>query len=452
MSVPGTPRQRKALLLLLLSAVVSIVWSLGIARNSYSGMGAFKAIFYGTRCLMQHRDPYNPAVLQQVYRSEGGSFPSNPADASFFRRSMLICVNLPTSLFLIAPFALLPWRLAALLWMGLNAASLILAAWLIWRIAGRIALKPATLLIGLVLVNSELVLSTGNLAAVVTGLCIVAAWCFVEERFLFVGAVCLAIGLLCKPHDAGLVWLYFLLAGGARRKGAVEALGVVVALALPAMLWNFHAAPHWPQELRANMATLAAHGSVNDPGPDAMTFHSPDPVICLQSPLSLIRDDPRFYNLASYAVCGLLLLTGAVRTLRVPFTRRNAWLALAAIAPLSMLPVYHRTYDAKLLLLAVPACAMLWREGGPRKWLAGVLTTLAIACTSDVPVVFLLTLMNGMKNSRLESPQGKLLTAFVFHPAALALLAMGLFYLWAYVERSRRFAPSPEGGAEDCNG
>jgi len=29
-----------------------------------------------------------------------------------------------------------------------------------------------------------------------------------------------------------------------------------------------------------------------------------------------------------------------------------------------MLVTYHRPFDAKLLLLAVPACAMLWAEGG----------------------------------------------------------------------------------------
>ena len=36
--------------------------------------------------------------------------------------------------------------------------------------------------------------------------------------------MCLAISLMLKPHDAGLVWLYFLLAGGIYRKRALQAL------------------------------------------------------------------------------------------------------------------------------------------------------------------------------------------------------------------------------------
>ncbi len=117
------------------------------------------------------------------------------------------------------------------------------------------------------------------------------------------------------------------------------------------------------QEMRSNLALLSAHGSVNDPGPDSLTFHSADYVISLQGALSLFRDEPHFYNLASYLICGSLLVAGAVRVLMSRFTKENAWIALAAIAALSMLPVYHRGYDAKLLLLTVPACSILWATG-----------------------------------------------------------------------------------------
>jgi hypothetical protein len=398
-------------------------------------MGAFKAVLYGTRCLIQHKDPYNPAVLQQVYASEGGSFPSDPTEAFMFRRAMLVCVNLPTSLLLMAPLAILPWKMAALIWMVLNAAGLLTAAILVWRIAGDYALKPATLLICFMLANAEIVLALGNLAAIVVSLCTIAVWCFMENRFVRVGVICLAVSLALKPHDAGLVWIYLLLAGRATRKWALQAMGVVAALTLPAILWVSYASPQWPQELGANLHTLSAHGSVNDPGPASLTFHSADTVISLQSPFSLIRDEPRFYNLASYITCGLLLLAGAHRVTRSRFTKQNAWFALAAIAPLSMLPVYHRAYDAKLLLLAVPACALLWSEEGRLKWVAGLMTTLAIASTSDVPATILLGFMKAT-NAGLESAWGRTLTALVFHPAPILLLATGCFYLWVYFLRT----------------
>ncbi len=383
---------------------------------------------------MHHSDAYSPPVLQHLYESEGGKFPPNPADAFLFRRAMLVCVNLPTSLFLIVPLAMLPWKAAALIWMLQNVAGLSFSAFLVWNVAEDYALKPATLLICLVLANSELLFGLANLSGLVESLCLVAVCCFLQGRFLRAGILCLGISIALKPQIGGLVWFYFLLAGGAYRKRALQTLVVVAALALPAILWVSEISPQWPQELRANLRTLSARGSVNDPGPESLTFRSADTVISLQSTFSLIRDEPGFYNLASYLTCGLLLLAGAIRTLRSPFTKQNAWFALASVASLSMLPVYHRAYDAKLLLLAVPACALLWREGGRLKWIAGLMTTLAIASTSDVPATILLGLMKGMKD--LNSVQGRLLTAFVFHPAPLILLATGSFYLWVYFRRT----------------
>lgn len=446
MTVCG-PARRKALFCLLLSAAIAVLWGSDTARRSDFGLGAFKAVFYGARCLLHHSDPYNPSILQKVYQEECDRYPQKPTEAILFRRANLICVNLPTALFLVAPFAMLHWRLAALLWFALSSAGFLLAAALIWRVASRYALKPATLLLCLVLANSSILLGVGNLACLTVSLCIIAVWCFMEERFVLVGILCLGIALLLKPHDAGLVWLYFLLAGGVQRRRACLALGVAVTLALPALVWNFRVAPQWPGELRANLAALAARGSVNDPGPDSLTFHSPDYVVCLQAPLSLLYDDARFYNPVSYAICGVLLLVGAARAIRARWTGRTVWLALAAIASLSLLPVYHRTYDAKLLLLAIPACAMLWREGGVRKWLAGVLTTLAILSTSDVPATALLSAMEAVQ-SGLGDAQEKLLTVVVFRPAALTLLAMGIFYLALYI----RATAEEESGAAETRG
>jgi len=439
-------KQRKALVCLLLSAAISVTWGSIIATHFYSGMGSFKAVFYGTRCLIRHSDPYDPAVLPQVYESEGGSFSPVPSEAFLYRRGNMVCVNLPTALFLVAPFAILPWKTAVFFWMVLQAAGLSMAAFLIWLIARDYALKPATLLICLLLANTEIVLALGNLAGIVISLCAIAVWCFVEERFVHCGIICLAISLVLKPHDAGLVWFYFLLAGGVHRKRALQTLGAVAVLALPALLWVTHVCPQWPQELRANLHLLSAHGGVNDPGPESLTFRSADYVISLQSLFSLVRDDPPFYNLASYIVCGLPLFAGAVRVLRSRFTRQNAWLALAAIAALSMLPVYHRAYDAKLLLLMVPACALLWREGGRAKWLAGLMTTLAVLCTADIPATLLLGVMKSTQVV-MDSGGGKLLTALVFHPAPLILLATGAFYLWAFFKRT---AQERRGTADAC--
>ena len=59
----------------------------------------------------------------------------------------------------------------------------------------------------------------GNALGLVISLCLIAVWCIVEERFAAGGVLCLAVCLMIKPHDAALVWLYFLLAGGTYRSG-----------------------------------------------------------------------------------------------------------------------------------------------------------------------------------------------------------------------------------------
>ncbi len=430
-----TSAQRKALLCLFLSGAIFITWGSIIALTSYSGMGAFKAVFYGARCLMQHSDPYNPAVLQHAYEADGGRYSPDPAAAFLFRRAMLVCVNLPTSMLLVAPLALLPLKMASLFWMALNAAGLLLAALLIWRVAEKQALKAATILICILLFNCELVFGLGNLAGIVISLCVIAVWCFLEKRFEYAGVLCLGVSLVIKPHDAAMVWFYFLLAGGVYRKRALQTAVVAAALAVPAVLWVSHVSPEWVHEMRSNLALLSAHGSVNDPGPDSLTFHSADYVISLQSVFSLFSDDPSFYNLASYFICGSLLVAGAIRVLKSRFTKENAWIALAAIAALSMLPVYHRGYDAKLLLLTVPACSLLWATDARLKWAAGLLTAFALLSTADIPSTVLLTIMNSLKMGT-ASILGKVLTVVVFHPAPLVLLATGIFYVWVYFRRT----------------
>jgi hypothetical protein len=109
--------------------------------------------------------------------------------------------------------------------------------------------------------------------------------------------------------------------------------------------------------------------------------------------------------------------------------------ALAAVVPLTMLVTYHRCYDAKLLLLSVPACAMLWAEGAPIRWLGLLVSTVGIVMTGDVPLAVLVVLTN---NLHLASAGifAQMLRVVVTRPASLALLAMSIFYLWVYVSRA----------------
>ena len=362
--------RRIGLCLMLLSTGISLLWGYFVAQTTSGGMADFQAIYYGARCLVHNADPYNEADFLRVYKADGGIFPANPEKSNLLRRAIPVCINLPTALVLAAPFTTLAWGPAHLLWMALTAGCLLFASFLLWELAGNCARGVSLFLICIVLANSEVLFTSGNLAGIAVGLCITAVWCFFKERFVPVGVLCLAASLVIKPHDAGLVWLFFLLGGAPYRKRALATLIVTLALSLPAVLWVSHVAPHWMQELQTNLVATSAHGDIRDPGPTSSGIHELEIVIDLQSVISVFRDDPRVYNSASYLICGTLLLVWAIRTLRSDLMQPRDCLALAVIVPLTMLVSYHRAYDAKFLLLTIPACAMLWAEGGIIAWTA----------------------------------------------------------------------------------
>ena len=339
--------------------------------------------------------------------------------------------------------ALLGWELGHLVWMSLIAACFIVAAYLAWTFGANDAPLMSGSLIGLMLVNGFGQLTSGNSAGIVVSLCVIAVWCFVRERFVYGGVLCLSVGLMLKPHDAGLIWLFFLLAGRTYRKRALQTLLVTVLLYISSIAWASNVAPHWGQELRSNLAISFGPLGQNNPGPSSLSTHTAGMIIDLQTVFSILRDDPHFYDPASYLFCGFLLLAWVLVTLRADLSPSTTWLALAAIAPLSMLATYHRTYDAKIILLSIPACAMLWVEGRITAWLALAVTSAGMILTGDFPLVLLVELTKNLQISGGISE--RILIAVLTRPVPLVLLAMGTFYLWIYF---RRFRTSSQSSAD----
>jgi hypothetical protein len=242
---------------------ISIWWGFSVGQNG-NGWVDFRAVYYGTRCLLLHHNPYKQSELEGVYRAEGGERPSETVAA---HQAVVLYVNVPTTFIVVAPFAMLPWGPAHVLWVMLTAGVFILAALLMWNLGASYAPDVSLFLIFILLVNCESIFVAGNTAGIAVGLCVVAVWCFLRERFVPAGVLCLALSLAIKPHDAGLVWLYFLLAGGVNRKRALQSLCITAALGLAAFLWLSHVAPHWMQDWQSNLATISVPGGINEPGP-----------------------------------------------------------------------------------------------------------------------------------------------------------------------------------------
>ena len=428
-----TKARLDGLYLVLLGSVAFLLLGVALERSAPAPLADFKALYYPSRCLIQQHDPYMESEVRRIYEAEGGN---RPLDSAKTYQIATQNVYPPSALFLMAPVAMLPWGPVHILWIALTAGSFVLASLLIWNLGANYAPIVSGVLIGFLLANSESLLITGNAAGIAISLCVAAVWCFLRERFVPVGIACLAVSLALKPHDAGLVWLYFLLAPGVFRKRALQTLAVTTAISLLAVLWVGHVAPQWMQEWHSNVAAFSVHGGVNDPGPASTGGHGLDMLVSLQTAISVLWDDPRFYNLVSYLICAPLVLAWGFITLRSRPSTRRAWLALAAITALSMLPVYHRQVDARLLLLTVPACAMLWAEGGRIGRLALAVTTAGLVLTGDIPWAIFFGVA-----SKLHLPAtaltGTILMAVQMFPVPLILLAVGVFYLWIYARSGK---------------
>ena len=425
--------RRDGLLLLALGSLTFIFLGIALQSTASPSLVDFRMMYFPARCLIQHCDPYRESDVLRLYRNEAGD---TSLESERVRQVVTRYVYLPTAFTFTLPFAMLPWKTAQLLWTALTLGSLIFASFLTWSFGAQYAPIVSGALIGFLLANSEVLAITGTVAGICISLCVISVWCFLRERFIPAGILCLAVSLLIKPQDVGLIWLYFLLAGGIYRKHALQTLITAVALGFPAVLWSWRVAPNWVAEFRSNMAFYFAPGGINAPGLGSGGAHGLAQVVSLQAIIAVFRDDPRFFNLVSYLISAPLLLVWALTALRSRPPAKSVWLALAAIASLSMLPVYHRVYDTKLLLLTVPACAMLWSQGGRIGKIALVINATAFALTGDLVGALLLAFWGNLHTAtRLSSWIAAVAQIF---PVPLILLVLAVFFLIVFWTRGLR--------------
>jgi hypothetical protein len=434
-------RRREGLYLFLLGSAFFVLFGVALESSAPSSLVDFRMMYYPARCLLEHGDPYDASAVSAVYNKTENAGSLEPERT---RQIVTRFVYPPTAFSFTTLFAALPLPAAKILWLMTTLGSLILASYLIWDFSASYAPIVSGALIGFLLANSEVLAITGTAAGIVVAFCVVSVWCITQEKFVPIGILFLAISLLVKPQDSGFIWLYFLLAGGAYRTRALQSLALTALLGLPAVIWIWHVAPHWLTQLHSNLEFFFAKGGINAPGLDSSGAHGLAKNISLQAVFAVFRDDPGFFNPASYLICAPLLLLWGWAASRMPRSVANTWFALAAISLLSLLPIYHRTYDAKLVLLAVPACAMVWSEGWRIGRLILIFTASAFVLVGDFSNAILLALVGNMHSQIPTFSFGFKIATEVFL-APLTLLFVGMLYLWLTVKSFRNSI----GGAKD---
>ncbi len=442
----------------------------------------FKPVYSSTLCLLEGCDPYDSAQIEQAYLRHGG-------DASDLRPFRPYNANYPPSaLFLTIPLALLAFPVARAIWLSLGIVLFCVAALCTADLcrpdpssgggsAGGPALAAQALLAAFV-ASSTILVMLGQPAMYSISLAVIAAWSFLRRRALVLGVLAFAVSLTLKPHVGALIWLFFLLSPGgnfaassgsaaavtsadapatavSRRRLALFVLAATLLLMTPGMLLAYHhpASAHWTRELRHNLVEIASPGQASNPGPSNDEAGS---IASLQALFALRHHSASFYNPAAYVVFLPLMAAWLYLLLRPsaaalpdgssPSAIRDAdLLALAAAAALSFLPIYHRQYDTRLLLLIFPAVAALACR---YRWLGSAALALSALATVTLSHQFVHL---GSALAAQPAWQGGVLHGILWlaldRPLPLTLLLLSGFFLYAMFHVAAEDAPDRQAPA-----
>lgn len=273
-----------------------------------------------------------------------------------------------TSLALLAPLTSLKWTAAETLWIAINTTFLLLAPVFLIAISGaswRSLRVQFFLAAALALAPLHTGLATGNPAVLVIALTTGAVWAD-RRRKAIVSGILLALAICLKPTIAVALVLYLLL----RRHWRVFAVASAVTAVVAAIAagWLDHERVAWLASYFDNNRKILASGGLAD-------FTSADPLR-----FNLVNTQVLFYSLfgsvslaqwLSFSLAAALLafwlsLSLRRRSLSDESHRQDEFLGISTLFVISLLPVYHRFYDAGLLLWPL-AWALLVAERGRRQ-------------------------------------------------------------------------------------
>jgi hypothetical protein len=261
-------------------------------------------------------------------------------------------------LVVLAPIAVFPFRVAKILWLIVLLISFAGSVWALLLAGGFRRDELRTLAFvgaSLALAPFQTGIASGNTSIFVIGLCAVAILAAIRSRDVAAGVL---FGLACslKPQIGAFLVLYYLV----RRRWQLfgTAVGTTTGLTLGAALYlQLRGAP-WIYDYLHNAQGFVTANHLDD-------FSTVNPsrftLINLQVPFFSITGQSSSANLLAFAVTGFLLCIWLYWVVRSP-ERELELLSLGAISVLALLPVYHRFYDAALVI--VPLCWCMTMKGG----------------------------------------------------------------------------------------
>jgi hypothetical protein len=353
--MPGQARQWRfgwsaVLGILVLLAGTEFLWR-GPVRFAKNGdFNDFISPYIQSNAWMEGADPYSPANLVRLWPNGVERFDFLARDLA--KGTLVLDRGIPTAypltaFLLITPVAVLPWRVAHLVWLVITLLAYVVAVMSVRSLADLPWGAPRTyifLALALALAPFHTGLATGSLVIVAAAASVAAMWA-TEHQHNALAGVLLALAVGLKPQ-IGLPFLAYCLLRRRWRIAVIASAGVAAVFALAVVRLTISGTP-WIQNYVSDNRVLFASGSLGD-----FTEHGPlrFGLINLQVVTYSFLGDRDLANVAALVVAGIMGLAWLYLLSRRPH-QSDALLHLSTIAVLSLLPVYHRFYDASLLIL-----------------------------------------------------------------------------------------------------
>jgi hypothetical protein len=394
----------------------------------------YLSIYSSSRCLLDGCNPYSGPEMKAAFLAHGGTLRQvaavdEPVKGVF---APYYVGYPPTSLFYFMPLAAMPFPVSRQIWRTFSLALYGVTALLFADLCSDYSPLVANFCLACFLAAQWLPIYLLQPTLLSASLCCIGIWSLLRGRFIKAGIFCFALSLVLKPHLGALALLYFLLANPTSRKRSLQVVLVTVLLCIPALLWTSvqPGTKHWTKDYSINVKGVASRGHLSDPGPTGSG--NPEQISDLQTIVSLFRNDPAYYNPVVWAFSLILLGIWLYPVLRLPPSREKDMLCLAAILPMSMLPIYHRMYDSLILVAMFPAIAFLLKRA-PRWGIAaaGSSVVFAILISRNYRDPFIRWC--GSVIQKILSPvlDGKVVTAMLSRSLALWLLVLSVLFLVA---------------------
>ena len=387
----------------------------------------YVTLYAGARCMFSGCDPYSFPDIERQYYDHGGErvFPVNVKTQPL--------LNPPTTLLVVMPFSLFSFPIAHMLWLATCGVLFCYAAYATLTLAE--CAPSAVVLSCILLLTSPLLLMLGQSATMAIATMTIAVALLLRGKWPWLAVSLLAISIALKPHLVGLVLVYFLLQNRYRAR-ALQAIAAVAVLAVASSLWvTVHPSSHWWfTELRTTIARSVAPGGNSDPSPanpDSSSMVNLQVDASMLFPvgqMSTFSENRHMANLIAWTVTAILVVGWLFGVSRARPTLENDLLAVAGVCCISLLPVYHRLYDTRLLLLTIPALALLLKGHRLVGGAAACLTCLIFLSTNNL-YAKLLRKIDLLIGGSPVIPVGRLA------PLVVALLA--ITYVVMYVFQNR---------------